>query len=214
MKRFFLYNTVMDYHPKDIFLTCLFLATKSESERISIEEFGKKLRLPSTVGVLNLEFTVSQGLRFQYYVHHPFRPAYGLFLDMQQSVDPKILKPVYRQVVGQITPDMLLKDLPLIYQPSQLALAAFVYASRDNGCEERITKYIQEKFGEKDAGLLLNIIESILGLFLVEKGVTQDEAKKIDYRLRVVKNPESALNKKRPTDRNREEEDNKKVKLA
>ncbi|KAI7906495.1 cyclin-like protein [Cokeromyces recurvatus] len=83
MKRFFLYNSTMDYHPKDIFLTCLFLATKSESERISIENFGKQLRLPSTKNVLGLEFIVSQGLKFQYYVHHPYRPAYGFFLDMQ-----------------------------------------------------------------------------------------------------------------------------------
>ncbi|EIE78549.1 hypothetical protein G6F46_012379 [Rhizopus delemar] len=193
MKRFFLYNTVMDYHPKDIFLTCLFLATKSESERISIEDFGKKLRLPSTVSVLNLEFTVSQGLKFQYYVHHPFRPAYGFFLDMQQAIDVKILKVIYKQAVNQTIPDILLQDLPLIYQPSQLALAAFVHASRENGCEELVTGYIHKKFGEKDAGHLLNMIERILEFLTSDKAVTHEEAKKIDYRLRIVMNPESAL---------------------
>ncbi|KAI9252476.1 cyclin-like protein [Sporodiniella umbellata] len=191
MKRFFLYKTVMDHHPKDIFLTCLFLATKSESERISIEDFGKKLRLPSTVGVLGMEFTVSQGLRFEYYVHHPFRPAYGLFLDMQAWVDTKVLKAVYKQVMYQIVPEMLLKDLPLIYQPSQLALAAFVKAGEEQGCEERIQAYVQERFGE-DA-LLANLTRAILERLASEKSVTQEEAKKIDYRLRIVTNPDSAM---------------------
>lgn len=174
-------------------MTCLFLATKSESERISIEDFGKKLRLPSTVSVLNLEFTVSQGLKFQYYVHHPFRPAYGFFLDMQQTIDVKILKVIYKQAVNQTIPDILLQDLPLIYQPSQLALAALVHASRENGYEEHVTGYIHKKFGEKDAGHLLNMMERILEFLTSDKAVTHEEAKKIDYRLRIVMNPESAL---------------------
>lgn len=89
MKRFYLSNTVMDYHPKDILLTCLFLATKAESEHMSIDQFVKELKLPSTASVLQLEFTVSQGLKFEYHVHHPYRPAYGLFLDMQVRTCPR-----------------------------------------------------------------------------------------------------------------------------
>ncbi|KAG1174841.1 hypothetical protein G6F70_004503 [Rhizopus microsporus] len=215
MKRFFLYNTVMDYHPKDIFLTCLFLATKSESERISIEDFGKSLRLPSTESVLNLEFTVSQGLKFQYYVHHPFRPAYGLFLDMQQSVDVKTLKLVYKHVVNHAIPDMLLTDLPLIYQPSQLALAAFMIASKDHaGFQDQIKNYIQEKFNESNSAKLLNIIHGIMELFTEDyKPVLQEEAKKIDYRLRLVTYPDTTLNKKRLAEKSNEEEDKKKVRV-
>ncbi|KAI8080117.1 cyclin-like protein [Gilbertella persicaria] len=190
MKRFFLYNTVMDYHPKDIFLTCLFLATKSESERISIDDFGKNLRLPSTANVLKLEFTVSQGLKFQYYVHHPYRPAYGFFLDMQTGpTDIKLLKETYRKVDRAIA-DILLTDLPLIYQPSQLALAAFIIAGKDNGFDSQVSRYIKSRFNEQDAAALLSIIDSILDFFkAVPPKVTQEEARNIDYKLRLCMNP-------------------------
>ncbi|GAA5794763.1 hypothetical protein HPULCUR_000109 [Helicostylum pulchrum] len=189
MKRFFLYNTVMDYHPKDILLTCLFLATKSESERISIEEFGKKLRLPSTTGVLNLEFTVSQGLKFQYYIHHPYRPAYGFFLDMQTGpIDMKLLKDTYKRVNTTIA-EILLTDLPLIYQPTQLALAAFMIAGESNGFDAQVKRYIEDRFGQNDASSLLSILQGIIGSFKIFKRVTQQEAKEIDLKLKHCMNP-------------------------
>lgn len=217
MKRFFLYNTVMDYHPKDIFLTCLFLATKSESERISIDDFGKNLRLPSTAGVLKLEFTVSQGLKFQYYIHHPYRPAYGFFLDMQTGpTDVKLLKETYKKVDKAIA-ELLLSDLPLIYQPSQLALAAFMLAGKDNGFDQQVKRYITDRFGP-DATSLLLIIERILGLLKTVTPVTQEEAKKIDYKLRLcmnpAMNPDSAIYKKRLAERHEEEIRKKRAKLS
>ncbi|KAI8984477.1 cyclin-like protein [Mycotypha africana] len=189
MKRFFLNNTVMDYHPKDIRLTCLFLATKAEGERISIKEFGEKLRLPNVNSVLDLEFTVSQGLKFEYYVHHPYRPAYGFFLDLQQSesVDLNTLKDTYSKV-EKILADIILSDLPLIYQPSQLALAAFISAGEENGFDQRVKDYITDKFGN-NAATLLNIINKIVHQIKEFKPVTQDEAKKIDYKLKRCKNP-------------------------
>ncbi|KAI8639598.1 cyclin-like protein [Parasitella parasitica] len=196
MKRFFLHNTVMDYHPKDVFLTCLFLATKSESERISIDDFGKNLRLPSTKNVLDLEFTVSQGLKFQYYIHHPYRPAYGFFLDMQTGpTDLKLLKETYKRVDKAVA-EIVLSDLPLIYQPAQLALAAFMLAGKENKFDQQVKRYITDRFGQ-DAASLLSIIERILGLLKTVTPVTQEEAKKIDYKLRLcmnpAMNPESAM---------------------
>ncbi|KAI8365884.1 cyclin-like protein [Choanephora cucurbitarum] len=191
MKRFYLHNTVMDYHPKDVFLTCLFLATKSESERISIDDFGKTLRLPNTANVLKLEFTLSQGLKFQYYVHHPYRPAYGFFLDMQTApaMDMKALKETYKRVDKTIA-DILLTDLPLIYQPSQLALAAFMIAGKDNQFDQQIKQYIQHRFSEQEATTLLDVLEGILAYYrAVPAKVTQEEARKIDYKLKLCMNP-------------------------
>lgn len=62
-------------------ITALFLATKSENERISIEQFCADMR-KTREAVLSLEFVISQGLKFEYYVHHPFRACHGLFLDI------------------------------------------------------------------------------------------------------------------------------------
>lgn len=174
-------------------LTCLFLATKSESERVSIDEFGKKLRLPSTKGILDLEFTVSQGLKFQYYVHHPYRPAYGFFLDMQTGpTDTKLLKETYKKVDKAIA-EIVLSDLPLIFQPAQLALAAFMVAGRESGFDQQVTRYIKARFSENDATSLLAIVDRILELLKQVTPVTneeaKEEAKKIDYKLRLCMNP-------------------------
>ncbi|KAI9026631.1 cyclin-like protein [Phycomyces nitens] len=188
MKRFFLHNTVMDYHPKDILLTCLFLATKSESERVSIDDFGRNLKLPSTTSVLDLEFTVSQGLKFEYYAHHPYRPAYGFFLDIQTTgADIKLLKETYNKV-GQVVGDILLTDLPFLYMPSQLALAAFVVAGKNNGFDGQIHRYIEERFGDQ-ANALESIVESIIKILSQVVPVTKEQATQVDYRLRICMNP-------------------------
>jgi cyclin H len=170
-------------------LTCLFLATKSENERVSIDEFGKNLLLPSTTGVLNQEFTVSQGLKFQYYVHHPYRPAYGFFLDMQTGpTDIKLLKETYKKVDKAIA-QIVLSDLPLIFQPAQLALAAFMIAGKDNGFDQQVIRYIKDRFNSSDATSLLAILDRILALLKQVTPVTQEEAKKIDYKLILCMNP-------------------------
>lgn len=170
-------------------MTCLFLATKSESERVSIDEFGRKLGLPSTAGVLKLEFTVSQGLKFQYYVHHPYRPAYGFFLDMQTGpTDIKLLKETYKKADKTIA-EIVLSDLPLIFQPAQLALAAFMVAGKDNGFDQQVTRYIKNRFNEDDEKSLLAIVDRILALLKQATPVTREEAKKIDYKLILCMNP-------------------------
>ncbi|KAL9544634.1 hypothetical protein MBANPS3_007529 [Mucor bainieri] len=217
MKRFFLYNTVMDYYPKDILLTCLFLATKSESERISIDDFGKTFRLESTKKVLNLEYTVSQGIKFQYYIHHPYRPAHGFFLDMQTGpTDIKLLKETYKKV-GKAIAEILLSDLPFIYQPAQLALAAFMIAGKENGFDQQVKRYITDRFGQ-DAPTLLSIIERIVGFLKTVTPVTQEEAKEIDRKLKLcmnpAMNPESAIFKKRSAEKHEEDVRKKRAKLS
>lgn len=137
-----------------------------------------------------MEFTVSQGLKFQYYVHHPYRPAYGFFLDMQNGpTDIKLLKETYKQVNSTIA-ELLLTDLPLMYQPPQLALAAFVIAGEGNGFDAQVTRYIEERFPSSDATQLLSLIQKIITSFkTVNKIVTTEEARAIDYRLRICMNP-------------------------
>ncbi|KAI9305465.1 cyclin-like protein [Cunninghamella echinulata] len=204
MKRFFLRNTAMDYHPKDVLLTCLFLATKVESERISIEEFGKNLRLPNTDMILQLEFTVSQGLQFEYFVHHPYRAAYGYFLDVQYTkegqldptIDMGLLKETYGEV-NNIIKRILLTDLPFIYQPAQLAIAAFIIAGKNNGFDLRMRTYLEHHF-DKELSDTLYTMTILIDEALEENAqVPKDIATEIDLKLRSCMNPatnsESAL---------------------
>ncbi|CAG8538577.1 5121_t:CDS:2 [Scutellospora calospora] len=65
VKRFYLRNTVMDYHPKEIIVTCLFLAAKVEHSFVAIEEFTKVVKL-SKETIFELELVVSRSLRYEY----------------------------------------------------------------------------------------------------------------------------------------------------
>ncbi|CAO3633577.1 unnamed protein product [Cunninghamella blakesleeana] len=217
MKRFFLRNTVMDYHPKDILLTCLFLATKVENERISIDEFGKSLKLPNTDMILQLEFTVSQGLQFEYSIHHPYRASYGYFLDIQYnkdgskdtSLDMDLLKETYARV-STIIKEIYLTDLPFIYQPAQLAIAAFIIAGKNNGFDLRIRSYLEHHFDKELSDTLYTMTILIDETLEDNPPVTKDIATEIDRKLRTCMNPatntNSALYKKRLAEKDIDDE--------
>ncbi|KAK4054680.1 hypothetical protein OIO90_003492 [Microbotryomycetes sp. JL221] len=124
LKRFYLSNTCMDYHPKNVMLTCVFLATKTENCPCSIDSFASKVKT-STSDILELEFLVSQSLRFQYKVHHAHLCASGLLLDMQTTgASLEQLQQVYAQSKSFIRTSRL-TDLEFVYSPSQISLACF-----------------------------------------------------------------------------------------
>ncbi|KAL7662772.1 Cyclin-like domain-containing protein [[Candida] zeylanoides] len=152
-KKFFLVHSIMEFNPKSVLYTCLFLAAKSENYFMSIASFASKLPKTEPSDVLDLEFTVLQSLRFTLYVHHPFRPLYGFFLDMQAvllypsptmyDVNVDTLGALYDRAKGWLVEHALLSDVEFMYTPPQIALAA-LYDS-----DVRITdRYLKKKFGK------------------------------------------------------------------
>lgn len=102
--------------------------------------------------------------------------------------DMKLLKETYKRVNSTIA-EILLTDLPLIYQPTQLALAAYLIAGEMNGFDAQVKRYIEDRFGEKDANQLLEILANIIESFKIVNKVTQSEAKEIDLKLKHCMNP-------------------------
>jgi cyclin H len=154
IKRFYLRNTCMDYHPKNIMLTCLFLAAKVESNAVPLKHFAQKLAgkdpTPAAVAeyskiVQDLEFLVSQSLSFEYTVHGAHRALHGLFLDLQ-SLQPK---PNMDSLSTMLAPSRAnlqrsrFTDVELIFTPAQIALAC-VY-SIDDAAKDLIGRYVKEK---------------------------------------------------------------------
>ena len=85
-KRFFLHNSVMNYHPKEILVTAVYLATKVEEFNVSIQQFvsnvaGNQER--ATKIILNNELLLMQELKFHLTVHNPFRAVEGLLIDIK-----------------------------------------------------------------------------------------------------------------------------------
>ncbi|KAL9028265.1 MAG: hypothetical protein Q9180_007192 [Flavoplaca navasiana] len=81
LKRFYLTNSPMTYHPKEIMRTAVYLAMKSEDNFHSVRSFAEKLAVP-TEDILAPEFLLTQGLRFTFDVRHPFHGLEGGFLEL------------------------------------------------------------------------------------------------------------------------------------
>ncbi|KAG0247851.1 hypothetical protein BG011_000808 [Mortierella polycephala] len=216
MKRFFLENTMVDYHPKDVMLTCMFLARKTENYLLAIEDFSSVLKSPAQP-ILNLEFLVCKSLRFHFTVHHPYRPCLGFFYDMQAVADSiEKLQKVYEKALTLIDTS-LHTDLGFLYQPSQIALAALKMACKEESYD--FEKYANYKFksnestSQKYNETLFPILKAI------EKALTEDPRchegdklalKDIDQRLKKcteLANSPSNLSKRKRIEPNGDDDD-------
>ncbi|SPO26220.1 related to Cyclin H [Ustilago trichophora] len=156
VKRFYLTNTCMDFHPKNIVITCIFLASKAENYPLNLKDFARKLAGKAAGDakaveenrkiVLELEFLVSQSLKFEYGVRGALRGLYGLMLDLQQSLDGGLLG---REKVHKLAADAHAKlaqarltDAEFIYTPSQIALACLWAVE---GGKEIVSKWLDVK---------------------------------------------------------------------
>jgi len=155
-KRFYLYCSMMQYAPKNIVLTCLFLACKSENSYIALDEFLKKVpNGPSAETIKELELTVSQHIRFEYQIQSPFWALHGFYLDIQAflngpdkdivNLEDNSQRKLQSTFKGSYDYALisLYGDLVFLYWPSQIALACLMVASKNNGFSEDLESYIE-----------------------------------------------------------------------
>ena len=143
-KRFYLSRLPTEFHPKHILYTCLFLLAKLENYFMSIDLFVKPLPNTEPHHVLDLEFVVLQELQFTLLVHHPFRPLYGFFLDMQavlQDESVEVLGTLYDEAKKWCMKYSLVLDVAFLYTPPQIALAAMYAVNLPV-----LVKYLKQKF--------------------------------------------------------------------
>ncbi|KAL8923672.1 MAG: hypothetical protein Q9172_003023 [Xanthocarpia lactea] len=82
LKRFYLTNSPMTYHPKEIMPTAVYLAMKSEDNFHYVKSFAEKLDNITTEDILAPEFLLTQGLRFTFDVRHPYHGLEGAFMEL------------------------------------------------------------------------------------------------------------------------------------
>ncbi|AET40972.1 TFIIH complex kinase subunit CCL1 Ecym_7122 [Eremothecium cymbalariae DBVPG len=155
-RKFFLTNSVMDIHPKNILLTTIFLACKSENYFIGIESFAQKTKSKEDA-ILKYEFKVLESLKFTLLNHHPFKALHGFFLDIQSilngKVDLEYMGQVYTNSKKKIT-DALLTDAVYQYTPPQITLA--VLLAED---QTLIDRYLELKFPNKNKDNSVDVIK-------------------------------------------------------
>lgn len=90
LKRFYLTNSPMTYHPKEIMPTAVYLAMKTEDSFHYVKSFAEKLPDHTTEeDILAPEFLLTQGLRFTFDVRHPFHGLEGGFMELMALTNGK-----------------------------------------------------------------------------------------------------------------------------
>ncbi|XP_014792345.1 PREDICTED: cyclin-H [Calidris pugnax] len=158
-KRFYLNNSVMEYHPRIIMLTCVFLACKVDEFNVSSVQFVSNLR-ESPVGqekaleqILEYELLLIQQLNFHLIVHNPYRPFEGFLIDLKTRY-PMLENPeVLRKTADDFLNRVALTDAYLLFTPSQIALTAILSSGSRAGIN--MESYLSESLMLKDDRLSL-----------------------------------------------------------
>ncbi|KAI1733099.1 cyclin-H [Ditylenchus destructor] len=127
-KRFYLQHSVMEYSPRNVMLTCYYLACKVDEFNVTIDQFVDNMsgdRESNIKTISSLEPVLMQEMGYQLTVHCPFRPFEGHIIDMKTkcSLDLDIVRPYSTEFFKKA----LIGDILLRYPPSQIALAAIKY---------------------------------------------------------------------------------------
>ncbi|WVR09558.1 hypothetical protein IAU60_006627 [Kwoniella sp. DSM 27419] len=130
LKRFYLKNSVMEWHPKNVMPTCLFLAAKTTNYPVLMDQFTPRFSKLTPADILDTEFVVAQSLGFEFWVRGAEKALRGWGLDMQNQPSPPL------EEIAKALPTALAKlsrslltDLELVYTPSQIALACWHMAN-------------------------------------------------------------------------------------
>ncbi|KAJ6509332.1 cyclin-like protein [Mycena vitilis] len=208
LKRFYLKNTVMDWHPKNVMLTTLFLATKTTNNPISLEAYTNNIPKTNPSDVLDLEFLVAQSLGFEFAVWHAHRALWGIWLDLQNLPDAPPHRAtsqseVYEAALRHVRVSRL-SDAELIYTPSQIALTSLFMASPELAAEWAESKFPS---GSPRLSMLHSTLASIRTLIEgAARPVDVESVRGVDLRLKLCKNPEKVVGSKAYLAKKAEEE--------
>ncbi|KAI4467019.1 cyclin [Holotrichia oblita] len=186
----------MNYHPKEIMVTCIYLACKVEEFNVSIMQFVANIkgdREKATDIILNNELLLMEQLNFHLTVHNPYRPIEGLLIDIKTRCalnDPERLRPGTEHFLERA----FLTDVVLIYAPSQVALAAILHAA--SKLQENLDSYVTDTlFGVEGRGKLEELIEAVRSIRSMVKMADsvpdKNQQKMLDKKLEKCRNPEN-----------------------
>ncbi|KAL5111893.1 putative cyclin-H [Taenia crassiceps] len=157
LKRFYLNNSVMDYFPREMMLTALYLACKVADYPLGLETFAAHIprnREHYSEIVVHSELFLMEKLQYDIWIHTPYRPLNGLLVDLLAYRRIQRGDTIKTEAEELATVDMMVNlkkegheiihkwfqtDLCLTHSPSQFALAVLLELGRkypDLGVEE------------------------------------------------------------------------------
>ncbi|TYZ60928.1 hypothetical protein PybrP1_004331 [[Pythium] brassicae (nom. inval.)] len=139
-KRFYLSNSVMEFHPKFLVPTAIYVAGKVEEQYISVDTVAAQLKVDHK-HVIAHEMVLLEGVRFQLIMYHPFRALLGFVDDFRgfakaagAELPVDTLQKLHANATVVVN-ELLLTDVPLTHYPAYLALAALAHVVEELGRE-------------------------------------------------------------------------------
>uniref|UniRef100_A0A3Q7EPL3 Cyclin-like domain-containing protein n=1 Tax=Solanum lycopersicum TaxID=4081 RepID=A0A3Q7EPL3_SOLLC len=190
-KRFYLLWSVMEHHPKDIMLTCIYAACKAEENHVSAEELGKGIGQDHHV-ILNNEML---SLGFDLIAYAPYRALEGFISNLEEFCgaqdNDQLLALKGALDTARIEADKIMRsDGPLLFPPGQLALTALHRADAAHGIFD-FERYLRSVLSHHDqpGHAISELTDSInVGKLLTP---TSKDVKHIDRKLKSCLDPGS-----------------------
>lgn len=163
-KRFYLNNSVMDYSPRNIYMACLWLATKVEEFNVSINQFVANLHESPAQArrsedlILALELPIISALKYHLTIHNPYRPMEGFLIDLRVRCDTIDNVDALRPAADDFLTKALKTDAALLYPPSIIALTSCLVAASTNN--HNIDNYIMHQLFQNQSDEAFNSFKS------------------------------------------------------
>jgi cyclin H len=177
LRRFFMSNSVMVHDPKVIMVAAAFLAAKVEDAMTDIrylEEGTNIMNAPvASSEIIQAEIKLLSGVNFELFCFHPYKAVLSITEDMRTYLKSEKGKSLVsfvnekdRPIVGQdlkpvhdaaqaIVNDVIVSDIPLLYPPGQVGLAALMVANEHQEGKDDIPTidmlgYLSQRFEYAD----------------------------------------------------------------
>ena len=201
-RRFYLSNSVLIHDPKVVMTSAAWLASKVEDLMVPVrllEQATNEMNSPVTrAEIIPSEVNLIAGVDFDLLCFHPYKAVVAMTEDMRNHlkapeaqrlvtfpdsssspdrvISGKDLDPMYRKAVS-IVNDAIVSDLPMLYTPAQIGLAAVLIATENYQDEEKkdstppqidFMGYLEYRFADEDIknlqALILDISKKLKGL--------------------------------------------------
>ena len=153
VRRFFCSNSVMCFDPKAMMVAAAFLASKVEDATVDVrylEEATQRMKSPVPLAsIITAELQLLNGINYELNIYHPYKTVLAYTEDLRHffkssrssnhpssnnnnshKIGGEDLRPIH-DTARQIVQDLVLySDLPLLYTPGQLGLAAMMVANQ------------------------------------------------------------------------------------
>lgn len=188
LRRFFLSNSVMVFDPKAIMVASAFLASKVEDAMTDIrylEEGTQRMNAPvSQAEILPAEINLLSGIHFELLCFHPYKAVLAITEDLrtylksehgkslvqfpngnQRPITGHDLKPMH-DAAQLIVNDVIVSDIPMLYTPAQIGLAAMVVANEDQQSKPDVPQinllgYLSQRFEQADQKSMTQLLDGI-----------------------------------------------------